>query len=149
MGKILLTFIFMLSSLTLKANERENQIDKVVRLSAEYTQLSNQLDKAKSDKNKRVIALGVSAAVAVGLGLFGYRLQNATGGGEYSGVMNAVGAWASYGGAVIAVSISGVEGYRVFVKDPRIISKLSEDVKAKLAELEEAKKIDLLIQEAQ
>jgi hypothetical protein len=148
MGRLVLAMIFTLSSFTAWSNERENQIDKVVRLSAEYTQLSNQLDEAKSDKNKRVIALGISAAVATGLGLLGYRLQTATGGGEYAGVSNAIGAWASYGGAVIAVSVAGNKGYRVFIKDPRIISKLSEDVKAKLAELEEAKKVELLIQEA-
>ncbi len=148
MNQVFMALIFTLSSQWAYSNERENQIDKVVRLSAEYTQLSNQLGEAKSDLNKRRIGLVVSVGVAAGLGLLGYRLQTATGGGEYSHLTNAIGSWASYGGAVVAVSVAGFKGYRVFIKDPRIIDQLSVDVNAKLAELEEAKKIELLIQEA-
>ncbi|MFN8845496.1 MAG: hypothetical protein ACK5V3_11145 [Bdellovibrionales bacterium] len=147
MSKLFLALLLTIATPWAFANERENQIEKVLRLTAEYTQLSDQLAEAKSSQKKRKIGFYVSLSVAVGLGFLGHRLQVTKGEGGYSGMGNDIGTWFSYRGAVVATAVAGYQGFRVYIKDPRVIDQLSLHVKKKLEELQEAKKMELLIQE--
>lgn len=148
MKHILIAVLFTISNQMAWSNDREAQLDKIVRLSAELTQLQENLSEAKSDLNWHRGTLVVSTALALGLGWLGNKVGNSSGGGDGSAGIKIAGQLTAYTGAIALVPVAGWSGYRVFIKDPRVISQLTEDVKNKLAELNEAKKMELLIQEA-